>query len=86
MTTITATESTDTVSLDKAGYFVVVPLANRRVINVEHYAYDDTLLHVVEGTTARALYLTIVANQWVSELILQRHFALLRHFEITTTF
>ena len=27
-----------------------------------------TLLHVVEGTTARALYLTIVANQWVSEL------------------
>ena len=68
VTTIAVIESTDVVSMDKAGYFVIVPLADRQVINVEHYAYDDTLLHVVEGTSARVLYLTIIANQWVSEL------------------
>jgi tetrahydromethanopterin S-methyltransferase subunit A len=68
VTTLTATESGDTVIMDKAGYFVVVPLSDRQVINVEHYAFDDTLLHVVEGTSARALYLNIIANQWVSEL------------------
>lgn len=68
VTTITATESTDAVIMDRAGYFVVLPLADRQVINVEHYAYDDTLLHVIEGPTARALYQTIIARQWVSEL------------------
>jgi tetrahydromethanopterin S-methyltransferase subunit A len=65
---LTATESADAVIMDKAGYFVVLPLADRQVINVEHYAYDDTLLHVIEGPTARALYQTIIAQQWVSEL------------------
>ena len=68
VTTLTATESADPVIMDKAGYFVVVPLADRQVINVEHYAYDDTLLHVIEGPTARAIYQTIIAQQWVSEL------------------
>ena len=68
VTTLTATESADPVIMDKAGYFVVVPLADRQVINVEHYAYDDTLLHVIEGPTARAIYPTIIAQQWVSEL------------------
>jgi tetrahydromethanopterin S-methyltransferase subunit A len=68
VTTLTATESADTVIMDKAGYFVVVPLADRQVLNVEHYAYDDTLLHVIEGPSARALYQTIIAQQWVSEL------------------
>jgi tetrahydromethanopterin S-methyltransferase subunit A len=68
VTTLTATESADTVIMDKAGYFVVVPLSDRRVINVEHYAYDDTLLNVIEGSSARALYQTIIANEWISEL------------------
>jgi tetrahydromethanopterin S-methyltransferase subunit A len=68
VTTLTAPESVETVIMDQAGYFVVVPLADRQVINVEHYAYDDTLLHVVEGPNARSLYLNIIANQWVSEL------------------
>jgi tetrahydromethanopterin S-methyltransferase subunit A len=68
VTTLTAAESADTVNMDKAGYFVVVPLSDRHAINVEHYAYDDTLLHVIEGPSARALYQTIIAQQWVSEL------------------
>ncbi len=54
--------------LDKAGYFVVLPEAEAGVITVEHYAYDNKLLRVVEGTTARAIYKTLVANGWVSEL------------------
>ncbi len=47
---------------------MVLPLADKGIINVEHYAYDNTLLRVIEGANARALYATIVANGWVSEL------------------
>lgn len=54
--------------MDKAGYFVVLPLADKGIISVEHYGYDNTLLRIIEGGTARALYKTIVANGWVSEL------------------
>jgi tetrahydromethanopterin S-methyltransferase subunit A len=68
VTTIAATEPAETVIMDKAGYFVIVPLADRQVINVEHYAYDDTLLHVIEGASAHAIYETTIAHQWVSEL------------------
>jgi tetrahydromethanopterin S-methyltransferase subunit A len=66
--TLTATEPDHPVKLDPAGYFVIVPLADKKLINVEHYAYDDTLLHVIEGPTARAIYKTIIANDWVTEL------------------
>jgi tetrahydromethanopterin S-methyltransferase subunit A len=65
---LVAPDPGDVVRLDKAGYFVIVPLADRRVITVEHYAYDHTLLRVIEGTTARALYRMLIANGWVSEL------------------
>ncbi len=54
--------------MDKAGYFVILPLADKKVISVEHYGYDHTLLRVIEGPTARALYKTIVTEGWVSEL------------------
>lgn len=54
--------------MDRAGYFVIVPLAERGLIHVEHYAYDNTLLRNIEGADARALYLTIINQQWVSEL------------------
>ncbi len=64
---ITAREP-EMIALDKAGYFVVVPLIERGVINVEHYDYDNTLLHIIEGQSVRALYATIIANGWVNEL------------------
>ena len=54
--------------MDPAGYFVIVPLADRGIINVEHYAYDHTLLRVIEGCSARALCRLIIDNGWVSEL------------------
>jgi tetrahydromethanopterin S-methyltransferase subunit A len=63
-----AAEPADPAVMDKAGYFVIVPLIDKRLIHVEHYAYDNTLLQVIEGATPRALYSTIVANNWVSEL------------------
>lgn len=56
------------ITLDKAGYFVILPVAERGLINVEHYAYNHTLMHVLEGTTARGLYSTIIANGWITEL------------------
>jgi tetrahydromethanopterin S-methyltransferase subunit A len=65
---IIATEPSEDVRMDKAGYFVIVPLADKGVINVEHYAYDNALLRVIEGTTARAIYNTIIDSGWVTEL------------------
>jgi len=65
---LVATDPRDVVRMDKAGYFVIVPLAARGVINVEHYAYDNTLLRVIEGTNARAIYATLLRHGWVTEL------------------
>lgn len=65
---IIATEPSEVVKMDKAGYFVIMPLVDKSVINVEHYAYDNSLLRIIEGTTARAIYNTIISNGWVTEL------------------
>jgi tetrahydromethanopterin S-methyltransferase subunit A len=66
--TIVAAESEEVIKLDKAGYFVIVPLADKDVINIEHYAYDNTLLRTIEAANARESYLTIINNGWVTEL------------------
>lgn len=58
----------EAIRLDKAGYFVILPLLGRGVIAVEHYAYDHTLLRVVEGRDARSIYHTLIAGGWVTEL------------------
>jgi tetrahydromethanopterin S-methyltransferase subunit A len=56
------------VEMDPAGYFVVIPDSKRQVITVEHYGYDNQLQHVVEGSTSRDLYSTIIGAGWVSQL------------------
>ncbi len=61
-------ETEQPVKLDKAGYFVIMPIADRKVIHVEHYNYDNSLLHVLEGTSTRSLYLRIIEQNWVSEM------------------
>ena len=66
--TVMATEPDEAIPLDRAGYFVVMPLADKALIHVEYYGYDNTLLQVIEGATPRALYTTIIANGWVTEL------------------
>jgi len=63
------TEPREVVTLDEAGYFVIVPLPDKGVIDVEHYAYDNTLLHVIEAASARAIYTAIIKGGWVTELL-----------------
>jgi len=65
---IVADEPSETVVMDRAGYFVVLPLTDRGLINVEHYAYDNTLLQVIEGATASAILKMIINSRWVTEL------------------
>jgi len=66
--TLVALTAPESIPLDKAGYFVILPLPERGVMHVEHYAYDHTLLHIAEGREARALYHLLIAQGWVSEL------------------
>ena len=54
--------------MDKTGYFVILPLADKNIINVEHYSYDNTLLRIIEGKNARSIYWTIIENKWVTFL------------------
>jgi tetrahydromethanopterin S-methyltransferase subunit A len=56
------------VPLDKAGYFVILPVPAKGCLSVEHYANDNRLLRVIEGKDARSLYGTIIRNGWVSLL------------------
>ncbi len=65
---IIESETVKDVPLDRAGYFVILPDTDRSVINVEHYGYDNTLLHSLEGTNPRSIYLEIIRQGWVSEL------------------
>ena len=66
--TIKVPDTGEDVVLDRAGYFVILPVTDRNVINVEHYGYDNVLLHTIEGPNARSLYLELVRQGWVSEL------------------
>ncbi len=56
------------IQMDKAGYFVILPLPEKGIISVEHYSYDDKLLRTIEGKDARSLYWTIIENNWVTQL------------------
>jgi len=63
-----APEFKQNIPLDRAGYFVILPVTDRDVINVEYYSYDNSLQHIIEGPNARALYLAIISEGWVTEL------------------
>ena len=54
--------------MDKAGYFVILPIAEKNIISVEYYSYDNTLLRIIEGEDARSIYWTIIENKWVTFL------------------
>lgn len=54
--------------MDKAGYFVVIPSNRGGIIIVEHYGYDNKLLHVIEGKDAPSIYSAIIDKGWLSEL------------------
>jgi tetrahydromethanopterin S-methyltransferase subunit A len=61
-------EMDNPVKLDKAGYFVILPIQERKVIYIEHYSYDNSLQHILEGDSARAIYLKIIEENWVTEM------------------
>lgn len=54
--------------LDRAGYFVIVPLPERMVILARHYSYDKELLRVIEGPDAQSIYRMLIKHGWVSTL------------------
>ena len=54
--------------MDKAGYFVIIPSLEKKTIIVEHYAYDNKLLHIIEGKDVPSIYSTIIENGWITEL------------------
>lgn len=56
------------IQMDKAGYFVLLPQADKKIILVEHYGYDDKLLRTIAGKDARSLYWTMIENNWVTLL------------------
>ncbi len=56
------------VKLDRYGYFVVVPKSDERLIYVEHYDYENSLLRIIRGRDARSIYWEIINEGWVSEL------------------
>lgn len=56
------------VKLDKLGYFVILPKKESGKILVEHYGNDNSLLHIIEGDSARNIYWTIIDRGWISEL------------------
>jgi tetrahydromethanopterin S-methyltransferase subunit A len=66
--TVTAKKHGKNIKLDKAGYFVILPLKKTAIILVEHYSYDNKLMRKIEGKTGRDIYFTIINNKWVSEL------------------
>ncbi len=58
----------DKAEIDKAGYFVIIPQPEKKIITVEHYSYDNKLLRIIEGKDARSIYWTITKNGWVTQL------------------
>lgn len=54
--------------LDKAGYFVILPQPDRRIIITEHYDYQDRLLHIVIGDDARTVCATLIELGLVTQL------------------
>ena len=56
------------IEMDRAGYFVILPQFEKKIIVVEHYSYDNKLLRVIRGSTGRDIYSTIIQNGWVTLL------------------
>lgn len=67
-TTIQAQGAAEVDKLDPAGYFVIIPQPVKGLTTVEHYSYDNTLLRTIEGSKAREICGTIIANKWVTQL------------------
>ena len=54
--------------MDNAGYFVIIPQPEKKIIIAEYYSYDNKLLRIIEGKDAKSIYWTIIQNKWVTQL------------------
>jgi tetrahydromethanopterin S-methyltransferase subunit A len=53
---------------DPAGYFVIDLLVDRKLLRLEHYTNDHRLTSVLEGSSARDLYLSAIRKGLLSRL------------------
>jgi tetrahydromethanopterin S-methyltransferase subunit A len=54
--------------LDRAGFFIVLPQPQKRLIVCEHYENNGRLAHVIEGRQAALIASTIVERGFVTQL------------------
>jgi tetrahydromethanopterin S-methyltransferase subunit A len=54
--------------LDRAGFFIVLPQPQKRLIVCEHYENNGRLAHVIEGPQAALIASTIVERGFVTQL------------------
>lgn len=61
-------DPSESVRMDPAGYFVVIPQLEDETIVCEHYDYDHTRQLVIEGETAEGIYREIIERELVTQL------------------
>jgi tetrahydromethanopterin S-methyltransferase subunit A len=54
--------------LDRAGFFIVLPQPQKRLIVCEHYENNGRLVHVIEGRQAALIASTVVERGLVTQL------------------
>ena len=54
--------------LDRAGFFIVLPQPQKRLIVCEHYENTGRLVHVIEGRQAALIAATVVERGFVTQL------------------
>ncbi len=54
--------------LDRAGFFIVLPQPQKRLIICEHYENNGRFAHVIEGRQAALIASTIVERGFVTQL------------------
>jgi tetrahydromethanopterin S-methyltransferase subunit A len=54
--------------LDRAGFFIVLPQPQKRLIVCEHYENNGRLAHVIEGRQAALIAATVVERGFVTQL------------------
>ncbi|HEX2916034.1 MAG TPA: hypothetical protein VH186_35050 [Chloroflexia bacterium] len=67
-TPVVEAQNRDQLEMDRLGYFVIIPQSDKGMIQVEHYSYDNTLLHVMRGDNDRSIYRSIIDDGWISQL------------------
>ena len=61
-------KATKQLRLDRAGFFIVLPQPQKRLIVCEHYENNGRLAHVIEGPQAALIASTIVERGFVTQL------------------